>query len=77
MNNQSTKSGKAPMEGGLQSQPVHAPIMQELLGAVSLSPTGEFEAGSFQTFTLIYTAGKYGIDDSGSMRVCFRFASDQ
>ena len=25
----------------------------------------------------MYTAGKFGIDDSGSLRVCFRFASDQ
>ena len=77
MSNQSTKSEKASLEGGLQSQPVHTPISEELLGQMSLSPTGEFEAGSLQTFTLVYTAGKYGIDDSGSMRVCFRFASDQ
>jgi hypothetical protein len=77
MNDSSNKSHSAPLEGGLQSQPVHAPISQASLGEVSLSPTGEFEAGSLQTFTLIYTAGRYGIDDSGSIRVCFRFASDQ
>ncbi|HAT35792.1 MAG TPA: DUF3604 domain-containing protein [Rhodospirillaceae bacterium] len=53
------------------------PIKPEDLGSVSLTPDGEFEAGSFQTFKLVYTAGKFGVDDSGSMRICFRFASDQ
>lgn len=63
--------------GGLQSQPTREVIPPEELGSVTLSPGGAFEAGSYQTFTLIYTAGKFGIDDSGSMRICFRFASDQ
>ena len=53
------------------------PILPEELGHVTLEPVGDFEAGSFQSFTLVYTAGKYGIDDSGSLRVCWRFASDQ
>lgn len=53
------------------------PILPEELGHVSLEPIGDFEAGSYQSFTLVYTAGKYGIDDSGSLRVCWRFASDQ
>ncbi|MZR30640.1 DUF3604 domain-containing protein [Sneathiella sp. DP05] len=47
------------------------------IGSVTLTPKGAFEAGSYQTFTLVYTAGKFGIDDSGSIRICFRFASDQ
>ena len=63
--------------GGEKSSPVAFPIPSEELGSVSISPSGSFEAGSYQTFTLVYTAGKFGIDDSGSMRVCFRFASDQ
>jgi len=63
--------------GGTTSSPVAFPIDAKDLGAVTISPTGSFEAGSYQTFTLTYTAGKFGIDDSGSMRVCFRFASDQ
>lgn len=53
------------------------PLPDDCLGTARLSPTGEFEAGSFNTFTLTYTAGKLGMDDSGSLRVCFRFASDQ
>ncbi|MFQ5937452.1 MAG: DUF3604 domain-containing protein [Acidiferrobacterales bacterium] len=72
----STPPGRAD-EGGLQCQPVPSPIALEELGFATLTPVGEFEAGSFQTFTLTYTTGKYGIDDSGSLRVCFRFATDQ
>ena len=64
-------------QGGEVSSPIKSPIRPEELGSVALTPTGEFEAGSYQTFQLVYTAGKFGIDDSGSMRVCFRFASDQ
>ncbi len=47
------------------------------LGTAEISPSGDFEAGSFASFTLTYTAGTFGIDDSGSLRICFRFASDQ
>lgn len=63
--------------GGLESSPVRATIPADEIGHVTLTPEGAFEAGSYQTFTLVYTAGKFGIDDSGSMRICFRFASDQ
>ncbi|MDH5750625.1 MAG: DUF3604 domain-containing protein, partial [Rhodospirillales bacterium] len=63
--------------GGVQCNPIPAPIAPADLGHVTLSPTDSFEAGAFATFTLVYTAGKYGIDDSGSLRICFRFASDQ
>lgn len=62
---------------GMNSGTIRAPIPPEELGTATISPDGEFEAGSHQSFTLIYTAGKFGIDDSGSLRVCFRFASDQ
>jgi len=63
--------------GGTTSSPVAFPIPADELGSVSITPDGAFEAGSYQTFVLTYIAGKFGIDDSGSMRVCFRFASDQ
>ncbi len=55
---------------------VEAPVDPRDLGVAELAPHGSFEAGSFQTFTLTYTAGKFGIDDTGSLRVCFRFAAD-
>ncbi len=66
-----------PAAGGLVSTPQRGAISAEELGSVSLTPGGDFVAGSHQTFTLVYTAGKFGIDDSGSLRICFRFASDQ
>ena len=44
-----------------------------LYGHVSLEPKGAFEARSLQTFKLVYTVGRYGIDDTGSIRVVFRF----
>ena len=52
-------------------------IPAELLGSASISPGGRFEAGSLASFTLTYTAGKFGIDGSGSLRICFRVACDQ
>ncbi|MCI5078114.1 DUF3604 domain-containing protein [Oricola sp.] len=52
-------------------------IDPSLLGHAEISPKGEFEAGSYASFTLVYTAGKFGVDDSGSLRIVFRFASDQ
>ncbi|RTL55242.1 MAG: DUF3604 domain-containing protein [Bradyrhizobiaceae bacterium] len=45
-------------------------------GSVFIDNTGPFAAGSFQRFTLTYVAGRYGIDDSGCIKVCYRFASD-
>ena len=44
----------------------------DLMGSATLSPQGSFAVDSFQTFKLIYTAGKFGIDDQGGLRVGFR-----
>lgn len=52
-------------------------ISPEIVGTATITPTGDFEAGSFQTFVLQYTAGYHGIDDSGSLKIVFRFAGDQ
>jgi hypothetical protein len=46
------------------------------MGSATLSPTGAFEAGSYQSFTLVYTAGAFGIDDTGSIKIGLRFATD-
>lgn len=48
----------------------------DLMGAATLEPTGSFEAGSLQSFTLTYTAGRFGVDDTGSVKIGFRFATD-
>ena len=45
-------------------------------GHVELSPLGAFEVRSLQTFKLIYTAGSYGVDDTGAIRIAFRFPMD-
>ncbi|MCC1491197.1 DUF3604 domain-containing protein [Cognatishimia sp. F0-27] len=56
---------------------LRSPIDPALLGTAVLDKTGAFEAGSYQSFTLTYTAGRFGIDDSGSLRIVWRFATDQ
>ena len=48
----------------------------DLMGHASLEPSGRFEAGSWQSFTLTYTAGRFGVDDTGSIKIGFRFATD-
>lgn len=48
----------------------------DLMGSATLSPSGSVEAGSWQTFELVYTAGRFGIDDTGSLKVAMRFATD-
>ncbi|MEO7727651.1 MAG: DUF3604 domain-containing protein, partial [Burkholderiales bacterium] len=54
----------------------HSTYFPERMGHAEISPRGEFEAGSFQSFTLTYTAGYFGIDDTGSLKIVHRFASD-
>ncbi|ARP80764.1 DUF3604 domain-containing protein [Bordetella genomosp. 8] len=54
----------------------HSQYARHLMGAAAIEPTGEFEAGSFACFTLTYTAGYFGIDDTGSLKIVHRFASD-
>ena len=46
------------------------------MGSATIDPTGCFEAGSFRSFTLTYSAGYFGIDDTGSIKIVHRFASD-
>ena len=54
----------------------HVNYLQEHMGSATLSPTGPFEAGSYASLTLTYTAGKFGIDDTGQIKVCWRGTSD-
>ncbi len=46
------------------------------IGHVTLSPDGPVEAGSYASFTLVFTAGRFGMDDTGSVRICTRQVSD-
>ncbi len=54
----------------------HSVYLPERMGSAVISPTDPVEAGSFRSFTLVYTAGYFGIDDTGSIKVVHRFASD-
>ncbi|WP_372623991.1 DUF3604 domain-containing protein [Falsiroseomonas sp.] len=46
------------------------------VGSVTISPDGPVEAGSFASHTLVFTAGRFGVDDTGSLRICTRQVSD-
>ena len=47
-----------------------------LYGSVALSPVTPVEARSFQTFKMVYTVGKLGIDDTGGVQIAFRRVGD-
>ncbi len=50
--------------------------LPEEMGSATLAPAGPFEAGSFQELTLVYTAGLFGIDDTGMIKISWRTTSD-
>ena len=45
-------------------------------GSASLDPTGPCEVRSHQTFRITYTVGRFGLDDTGAIRIAFRFVHD-
>ena len=45
-------------------------------GAISCSLSGSVTAGSWQSCVLVYTAGFAGIDDTGSIKIVCRYATD-
>ena len=46
------------------------------MGWAKLTPAGPFVAGSYAELTLIYTAGTFGIDDTGMVKISWRTTSD-
>ena len=50
--------------------------LPEHMGSATLAPAGPFVAGSHAELTLIYTAGTFGIDDSGMLKISWRTTSD-
>src|SRR5258708_3110887 len=46
------------------------------MGRIALSPSGPFIAGSYAGLALVYTAGTFGIDDTGMMKISWRTTSD-
>ena len=55
---------------------MHLTYVKEKLGTAVLTPNHPIVAGSFSSFDIIYTAGYFGIDDSGSIKIIQRFPSD-
>jgi hypothetical protein len=46
------------------------------MGSVRLVPAGPFVAGAYAELTLVYTAGTFGIDDTGMLKISWRTTSD-
>src|SRR5215468_10905354 len=50
--------------------------LADKMGSAVLSPAGPFVAGAHVELTLVYTAGTFGIDDTGMLKVSWRTTSD-
>ena len=50
--------------------------LPEQMGSAALTPAGPFVAGSHVELVLVYTAGTFGIDDTGMVKVSWRTTSD-
>jgi hypothetical protein len=50
--------------------------LPEHMGTMRLSPSGPFVAGALVELTLTYTAGTFGIDDTGMVKISWRTTSD-
>src|SRR5436305_3959676 len=46
------------------------------MGTIVLAPAGPFVAGSHAELPLVYTAGTFGIDDTGMVKISWRTTSD-
>jgi uncharacterized protein DUF3604 len=54
----------------------YSDYLPDQMGRAVLSPAGPFVAGSLAELTLTYTAGLFGIDDTGMLKVSWRTTSD-
>jgi Protein of unknown function (DUF3604) len=54
----------------------YSKYLPEQMGSINLSPSGPFVAGSYAELVLVYTAGTFGIDDTGMLKVSWRTTSD-
>ena len=55
----------------------HNTYRPDLMGTATIDVTGPVTCGDWASIELVYTAGHFGIDDSGSIKICFRSATDQ
>src|SRR3954465_13181173 len=54
----------------------YSKYLPEHMGSIKLSPPGPFVAGSHAELTLVYTAGTFGIDDTGMLKISWRTTWD-
>jgi hypothetical protein len=54
----------------------YSTYLPEHMGSIKLTPAGPFVAGSTAELTLVYTAGTFGIDDTGMLKISWRTTSD-
>jgi hypothetical protein len=54
----------------------YSKYLPEHMGSATLTPAGPFVAGSHTELTLVYTAGTFGIDDTGMVKISWRTTSD-
>src|SRR5258706_10825771 len=50
--------------------------LPERMGSITLVRGGPFVAGAYAELTLVYTAGTFGIDDTGMVKISWRTTSD-
>jgi hypothetical protein len=60
----------------LRNNAFHSTYLKDRAGHATITPTDACEAGGYASLTLTYTAGYFGIDDTGSLKIVHRFASD-
>jgi Protein of unknown function (DUF3604) len=70
-----THSESFPDDPSLGLMP-YSKYLPEHMGAIKLAPAGPFVAGSFAELILVYTAGTFGIDDTGMVKISWRTTSD-
>lgn len=60
----------------MRNNAFHSTYLRDRVGHATITPTDPVEAGAFGSYTLTYTAGYFGIDDTGGLKIVHRFASD-
>ena len=60
----------------MRNNAFHSTYLRERAGHATITPVTPCEAGGFAALTLTYTAGYFGIDDTGGLKIVHRFASD-
>lgn len=60
----------------MRNNAFHSTYLNDRVGNVTIDATEPVEAGSTSSFTYTYTAGYFGIDDTGGLKIVHRFASD-